>query len=72
MSPGVVAYPLDSVKRRMMMTAGEEVRYGHLMIMMMMMMMMIVMMMTMMMMIVMMMTMMMIDTYFLFYTLTCS
>lgn len=25
---GVVAYPLDSVKRRMMMTAGEEVRYA--------------------------------------------
>lgn len=25
---GVAAYPLDSVKRRMMMTAGEEVRYA--------------------------------------------
>jgi len=25
---GVVAYPLDSIKRRMMMTAGEEVRYS--------------------------------------------
>ena len=25
---GVVAYPLDSVKRRMMMTAGEEVKYA--------------------------------------------
>jgi len=25
---GVCAYPLDSVKRRMMMTAGEEVRYS--------------------------------------------